>query len=532
MIISSRQAYDRQLRTVRSLDLDDLLVLTAQLLEDDPNVQERCRAAYDELLIDEYQDTNPVQQRLVELLTPHARTVMAVGDPDQAIYGWRLADSRAAERFLAAYPDAAVIRLETSYRSTKRILRAASTLIQHNSGRLAGEIRTENDAGEKPECFVADDEREEAGWISTEIERLLEQGVPAKDIAVLYRVNAQSRSIEDALIQRGITYRVVGGRRFYDRPEIQQAVCFLRVVGGPDEDAAALLARSEAGVGERRLERMREYARREGMPLLDTFERSIPGVPGSVSSRLASVAASAQALRARRSAQLLQLVDAALDLVSARAASGTGIEQEALEENLAEFRSLVVEMGPRTTLPDLLARVSLADAESGHSGVSLMTLHAAKGLEFGTVFITGVEEGLLPHRRSADRTVDLEEERRLCYVGMTRAKQRLYLSYAHARILGGRALVAEPSRFIKEIGSHNLRITLSAGRRAKSRLVAVEVGDRVMHPRWNVGVVTRVEGAGRETLVTVLFQSGERRIQLCHAPLTRLEGTKRDDLAG
>ncbi len=519
-----RAAYDGKLRTLNALDLDDLVVQTAGLLARDEAIRERCRSAHDEVLIDEFQDTNPIQQTLIELLTPPLRTVVAVGDANQAIYGWRQADSRSVKRFLDVFPDATVIRLDRSYRSSKRILRVASSLISHNGEHIAGDLRTTNPAGERPICYAADDERDEAEWVACEVESLVGQGIEPGGIAVLYRLNVQSRSIEEAMLRHRIPYHVVGARRFYERPVVRRAIAYLHLSRGDDEASAALIASAVRGIGPRSMERIREQASTCGASLIDVMASPVPGISRTAARGLADVSAAVYVLRGLRSRPLMDLVNASIARVVSELESNAEIEQEAAVEDLGELRSLVVEMGPRATLPDLLDRVSLGTHEVSRNGVSLMTLHAAKGLEFPAVFITGVEEGLLPHRRSIDRDADVEEERRLCYVGMTRAMRRLFLSYAHARLLSGNNSIGHPSRFIGEVTAELMTMRASPKRQARPRLTSAAVGDAVTHPRWRNGVVRNVEGSGRDTLVTVEFETGTRRLQLCHAPLIRRQG--------
>lgn len=524
----ARDAYDRRLRNLNALDLDDLLLETARLLAQDEVIRQRCSSAYDEILIDEFQDTNPVQQTVVELLAPPSRTVVVVGDADQAIYGWRQADSGSVGRFLEAFPDASVIRLDRSYRSTKRILRAASSLIAHNAGRVGGDLRTTNPAGERPLCYAADDERDEAEWIAGEVERLADQGIDPANIAVLYRQNAQSRLIEDALVRHRLPYQVIGAQRFYERPVVQRAIAYLRLADGEDDSSAALLALGVRGVGARRLELLRERASSTGASLIDAMTSPGSGFPRPTALGLANVSNAVYRLRALRSGTLIDLVQGAIDCVANEMGADASIVQEAASEDLDELRSLVVELGPRTTLPGLLDRVSLGTHQRPNAGVSLMTLHGAKGLEFPVVFISGLEEGLLPHRRSLDWDPEVEEERRLCYVGMTRAMRRLYLTYAHARLHSGSSSNGHPSRFIAEVAPGLMDMEVSPKRRARPRLASAAVGDAVTHPRWRHGVVRKVEGSGRETLVTVEFEAGTRRLQLCHAPLSPSESRSAD----
>lgn len=524
--------YRRRLESLSALDLDDILARTLDVLREGPGVLERCRDAQDEILVDEYQDTNPVQQTLLELLAPATQTVVAVGDEDQAIYGWRQADSQGFHRFLDAFPSAKIVRLEESYRSTKRILRAASSLIEHNPDRIGIALRTRNVAGDKPVCFIADDEREEAEWVAARLVSHRERGGDAGRAAVLYRVNAQSRVLEEAFIRHGVPYRVVGAQRFYERPAVQDAIAYLRLAQEDDDPSTAVLAGRVPGIGERRLERLREWSVQEGTSLLAVLPNPTPGISMRSGEALRAIAEHVAVLRGLRSEPLITIVDAAIAVVAGQLQALMGIDQDAALEDLAELRSLVIEMGPRTTLPGLLDRVTLGHDGAPGNGVSLMTLHASKGLEFDEVFVVGLEEGLLPHRRSLDREEDIAEERRLCYVGMTRARRALYLSYAHTRLHGGVFSSGHPSRFVAEIGGRYLSSELSQKRRLKPRLSSVTVGDKVRHPRWMDGVVKRVEGTGRETLVTVHFESGERRLQLCHAPLTLLQGGRSDVVAG
>ncbi|HZU12777.1 MAG TPA: UvrD-helicase domain-containing protein [Chloroflexota bacterium] len=514
-LVEYARGYASGLRSASALDLDDLLALSVQLLRTDESVRDRCRRQYEEVLIDEYQDTNRVQQELVRLLAPPHDLLTAVGDEDQAIYGWRYADSGTTSRFLDDFPAATIIRLEESYRCAKRIVRAAGALIEHNPGRLGLSLRTPNDAGAEVVCLAADDEKEEAAWIADEIAREAGQGVPLAHIAVLYRTNAQSRAIEDALIRRGLAYHVHAGRRFYERPEIRRALAWLRLTLGPDDEAAEYLTSTVTGVGSRRLDALRRQA--EDRPW-DEVWANPEGVPQAAAFQLSRLAQALRELRALRTEPLAVVVEraawCATDLVAA-----TEDETDSIMENLQELQSIVRDMG-RASLHDLIDRLTLSD-EPARGGVALMTLHAAKGLEFDVVFLAGLEEGLLPHRRALDRPGGVEEERRLCYVGMTRARRRLALTHAYTRFLGGHALLGERSRFVAEMGRH-VTVRLSPRRSAKPRLTSVKLGERVVHVRLGPGTVVAVEGSGRNTLVTVEFDEvGRQRVQLFHAPLTR-----------
>jgi DNA helicase-2/ATP-dependent DNA helicase PcrA len=524
------EVYDRALKRAGVVELDDLLPLAVRLLREHDDIGSTCRAAYAEVLVDEYQDTNPVQQELLRLLVPANSRVVAVGDEDQSIYAWRQADARAMRRFLEDFPDAEVVRLQTSYRSTKRILRAAGSLISQNPDRLGLSLRTDNRAGEPPVCFVAEDEVDEAEWITSEIEQVIARGVVAADVAVLYRVNAQARAIEDALVRHNIGYHVRGGERFYDLPEVRTTLAYLRLALDRDDAAALYLAATVRGVGRERLQRLVDAAR-EG-DLLDVFRETVPGIPREVCARLNGIGGRVQRVRSVLTRTVAEAVDLTVSLVRDDFVDNPSSDLETVTENLNELRAVAREFGARRAgLGDFLDRLSLGSSPDRRAGVALMTVHAAKGLEFDVVFVPGVEEGLLPHRRSLECEEGVQEERRLAYVAMTRAKRQLYLSYAHMRLLGGSALLGEPSRFIGEIGHDNLALRLSPRGEAKPRLLSVKVGERVSHPRWDAGTVVAVEGRGRDTLVSIAFDTaGTQRLQLCHAPLRRI--AEADAVAG
>jgi DNA helicase-2/ATP-dependent DNA helicase PcrA len=314
---------------------------------------------------------------------------------------------------------------------------------------------------------------------------------------------------------------VVGAARFYDREEVRVAVAYLRLIEGDDDEAAGLIASTVRGIGERRVERLKVAAERASLPLLGAFSLSHI-VPYASSSVLKEIAASMQRLRQLKREPLRTIVDAVIETVLTAMTTLSPLEMEAASENLSELRSVVAEIGPRATLRDLLDRLGLVTESGPGAGVALMTLHAAKGLEFPAVFVVGLEEGLLPHGRALSSPESIEEERRLCYVGMTRAREYLYLTYAHTRLLGGSAAASPPSRFISEIGPERVTTELSSRRKRRPRLESAAAGDRVRHPRWGDGRVVSVAGAGPDALVTVQFGGITRRVQLRHAPLVRL----------
>lgn len=518
-------AYERRLSARRALDLDDLLLQAVRLLETRDDLRVRIQSTLGDLLIDEYQDTNPVQLRLIDALLPRNGNLIAVGDEDQAIYGWRQASGDAFSSFQARHQGGRVIVLTETYRTGKQILRAASAMVARNSGRLEKPLHTAMSAGDPPLCIVAHDEVDEARWIAREIERLVAAGeTRVADIAVLYRVNGQSRAIEEALVRAGIRYRVLGARRFYDRAEARSVLSALRLAVDRSDDAAMThLLLQLSGLGHRRLDALQSRA--AGRSLLEAAgdPAVVAVLPEAVRSRCAALVAALRDGEAGRSRPTAGAIEWAIEV------AGLVHDVPASDPDagvLAELRSALRSMaGSRGTIGTLIAALPLQD-DSGpaEDGVRLMSLHAAKGLEFDTVFLAGVEEGLLPHRHAMERADGLEEERRLCYVGVTRTKRKLYMTYTRTRTLGGRALQGSISRFVAEMGRGNVRLRSTGRRTVHRRLSAVRPGDRVRHDRWHNGTVVAIEGMGRETLVTIQFEDvGSRRLQLCHAPLRRLD---------
>jgi len=530
--------YAAHLKRLNALDLDDLLVFAVRALQSDQRARDACRTRFQELIVDEYQDTNPRQQQLLELLCPHSESIVAVGDEDQAIYGWRQAGTGGVEAFQRMFPACETVTLGLSYRHSKLILRSAAALIARNQARTPKTLRTDNPAGAKPMCLVADDEQEEAEWVAEEIERLVTvEHVPHGEITVLYRVNVQARALEDAFVRRGVPYRVRSGSGFYQRAEIRRVAAYLRLaLDKGDQEAAAYLLGGVAGIGPRRLKYARAAASERGMFLLEVGadENSPAKLPQSARRACRDLLLQVAALQPSRSGPVSGLVDQAAEFVAADTdLMAQGIDQ--VKEHIEELRSISREYGARRgTLRGFVDRITLHDENAlVHDRVNLLTLHAAKGLEFAAVFLVGLEEGLLPHRRALEQESEIEEERRLCYVGLTRASQYLYLSYAHARFVAGQSTVGRVSRFVGEIGSINLDLRLSKRTAGNPRLRAASPGERVKHPRWDLGTVLAVEGKGRNTLVTIMFDSaGKQRLQLCHTPLVRVPPSREDVLAG
>jgi DNA helicase-2/ATP-dependent DNA helicase PcrA len=387
------------------------------------------------------------------------------------------------------------------------------------------ELDTTQPAGERPVCYAAADERDEAEWIATRIGALVVRGrCLYEDVGVLFRTNVQARSIEEALVRHNIPYRVRSGPRFYELPEIRLLSAILRlVIDESDSAAATYLLGRVPGIGERRLAQIEQLAAERGCLLRDLIAAGELPLPATVRESVARLRETLRGIEALRRGPVTAVVEASIALArrllpEVQHAGMPG------DDPLEEVRSMLEEHDPRAlSVQGLVDRLTLLGPAGGQSGVSLLTLHAAKGLEFFSVFLAGMEEGLLPHRRSADAPSTLEEERRLCYVGMTRAKRLLFISYARMRLLGGHAILGGASRFVGEIGPANIVFRSSPTLKHRPRLAHVRPGERVVHPRWRAGTVVRVEGQGRETMVTIDFGSrGTQRVQLCHAPLERL----------
>jgi DNA helicase II / ATP-dependent DNA helicase PcrA len=562
--------YQARLRRAGAMDFDDLLGVTVELLRTHPDVLDHYRRRFGNVLVDEYQDTNPVQNDLVMLLGEEHRNVCVVGDSDQSVYRFRGADMRNILEFEQAFPDATVVVLEQNYRSTQTILDAANAVISNNMGRKPKDLWTEAGRGDAIVRFQGEDEADESQWVAHELARLHEGGdLRWSDMAVFYRTNAQSRVVEESFLRAGIPYRVVGGTRFYDRKEIKDALAYLRAVVNPTDEVSLkrVLNVPKRGVGDQTVGRLDAYARTHGVAFVDALRRwddagASPRSARGIEAFLDLVDQLSTELDDGPAALLERILersgyDAELE------ASGT-IEDEGRRENLAELIGVAREF---ETVDEFLEQVSLvADTDQlpdsddpGDTGVVLMTLHAAKGLEFPVVFMVGMEEGVFPHMRSLTEPAELEEERRLCYVGITRARERLHLSHAWCRSLHGSTQYNPPSRFLDEVPADLLEDS-PASRSGRSRgserrggwestswaprgreraveratrpappqpsgadRLGIRVGDDVRHSAWGEGVVLLVEGAGDKAEAVVRFPSvGEKRLLLSWAPLEKL----------
>ncbi len=542
--------YEEQLAAAGAVDFDDLLLRAVRLLERVPEALRWYRNVWTHVLVDEYQDTNRAQYRIVQLLTEEHRNLCVVGDPDQSVYRWRGADLRNILDFEKDYPDCRVVTLEQNYRSTKRILDIASTVIANNTARKEKRLWTENVEGERAAVYRAWDENEEAGFVAQKLRALRAEGLDHRDAAVFYRTNAQSRVLEDALRRASIPYLIVGGVRFYERREVKDLIAYLRLLLNPLDDIAfrRAVAAPARGIGKATLDRLADLARSAGRSLLAQCGALPPDITARPRRALEEFARLIERLGERRSALAVPaLIDEAAaasgyrEALKAERTAEADARLENIEELVAASEEFIAarqaegmeDAGLEAFLDSvaLVADTDEIDEETGR--VMLMTLHSAKGLEFPVVFLTGMEEGVFPHSRSMSEPEELEEERRLCYVGLTRAKRRLFLSYAlHRRIQGYG--VAEPSRFLLEIPEDQLALlnarrsepaapaapVAPAGEAEASEDFPFRLGAKLRHARWGEGLLVGIQREGSDVIATVHFASvGRKRLSLQYAHL-------------
>jgi len=536
--------YQKRLIGSNAVDFDDLLMLTVQVLESFPEARERWQKVFRYILVDEYQDTNHAQYRLLQLLAEKHRNVCAVGDPDQSIYAFRGADIRNILEFERDFGETKTIALEQNYRSTNTILDSANAVISNNRERKPKNLWSELGEGEPVRVLEVEDEHSEARFVAAEIALLGEEGYNGSEIAVFYRTNAQSRVLEDVLVRQGVGYQVIGGPRFYERAEVKDVVAYLQTIDNP-YDAVSLQRianRPRRGIGDASLARLQTYADAHGISLWEALGHAEPAgiaaaplrAVGQLHSLLQSLQAGALELEVPEVIERVLERSGYLDALRAERT----IEAEGRIENLQELVSAAQEYQATAAEPSLsgfLQEISLysdQDAIRGEQSlVTLMTLHNAKGLEFRAVFMIGLEEGIFPHARSIEEQ-GLEEERRLAYVGMTRAKERLVLIHASARSLYGSRSYNLPSRFLDELPDDKVerqRLKPASwsgygsptGIAPRSDTPTLSTGDSVRHETLGEGVVTALEAGG---VVTVRFAADgtERRLMLDYAPLERI----------
>jgi DNA helicase II / ATP-dependent DNA helicase PcrA len=563
-VAQAYREYQRRLQAANACDFDDLIMNTVALLQLFPDIREHYRRRFRHVLVDEYQDTNHAQYMLIRELVGDTGQLCVVGDADQSIYAFRGATIRNIEEFERDYPQARTVVLEQNYRSTQRILTAANAVISQNAGRRPKKLWTDAGDGAPIVGYVADDEHDEASFIANEIDRLTdEEAVRPSDVAIFYRTNAQSRSIEDVLIRVGLPYRVVGGVRFYERREVRDALAYLRALANRDDEVSLrrIMNVPKRGIGERAEAMVEAFAQRERISFADALERAdeAPGIATRSVSAIRGFTSLMADLRTlvESGAPADTVLQAVLEQSGylAELQASTDPQDEGRLENLAELESVAHEFTmteSEGTLVDFLERVSLvADADqipdSDGGVVTLMTLHTAKGLEFPVVFLTGLEDGVFPHVRSLGDQSELQEERRLAYVGITRARERLYLSRSMMRSAWGAPTFNPASRFLDEIpdsvmdwqrdepestapslggwgaAPSSSAAALRLGERIVQPVVNLAVGDRVTHTKFGLGTVIATGGSGDKSDATIDFgSSGVKRLLLRYAPVEKL----------
>ena len=553
--------YERELRKNNALDFDDLLLVAVKLLQSNEAVLDKYSKRFRYVMIDEYQDTNHAQYLLAKLLASHWKNIAVVGDADQSIYAWRGADIQNILDFEKDYPNCTSIKLEQNYRSTKIILDAANAVIENNEGRPKKNLWTDKTEGAKIQHFTAQSEHEEAAFIGDTIAKKHDiHGVPYGDMAILYRTNAQSRVLEEALIKRALPYIMVGGTKFYDRKEIKDVLAYLRVLYNPFDDLSLLriINVPKRSIGATTVAKLQDYARANGTSLFMTLTQLhlVDSIKGKTKEKLEEFGILIFTLVSEMEDRtVLDILESILDRTGylAQLEESTDPQDQARAENIGELLSVAKDFqdtNPSGTVEDFLEQVALVNDvdsfEQEESKVTLMTLHAAKGLEFPIVFLGGLEEGLFPHSRTLMNPEEIEEERRLAYVGITRAEKELYISNATTRTVFGRTSSYLPSRFIDEIPEE-----LVDGLRAKRKvpddikrhvpqhmsvtsrpvtkpivrnevIADWKIGDTAIHSKWGNGKVINVAGEGAGMKLTIEFPTqGVRVVMAKFAPVKK-----------
>ena len=548
------QRYEDLLLRNNAVDFDDLLLKVVQLFRHAPDVLERYQQRFLHVMIDEFQDTNVVQYALAKHIAGQRRNICVVGDPDQSIYSWRNADIRNILSFQSDYPDARIVNLVENYRSTGNILAAAQGVIAANRMRLQKELRTSRPQGAAIIAHEAYTEAEEARFVVEQVSRLASQeGVPPRDCAVMYRINAQSRALEEACLHQGMTYRLVGGVRFYQRKEVKDLMCYLRLVANPN-DAVSLrrvINTPPRGIGQRSLIELEKWAEGQDVPLFHALQQAAEGNgPGALGPRAITALRSFHRLIRRldelsQQVDVTELLDALLEQTAYRKYLQEKVENpDERWENVLELKGVAQEfadLAPIEGLRSLLERFALvADVDSyeeGAEGLTLITLHQAKGLEFPVVFLVGMEEGMLPHARSMESEAEMEEERRLCYVGITRAKDRVFLVRSFRRSFwGGSTGPTIPSRFLQDIPRDLVQAPerprpqprspwgLNAPAESPEPEFDLQPGDKVLHKMFGEGMVISCAVSNGDVQATVAFdaKTGVKKLLLGMAPLEKL----------
>ena len=529
VVLKVYEEYEKELKRSNAIDFDDLLILPLKLFNEHKEVLEKYQEQYKYVFIDEYQDTNKPQYILSKLISAKYKNITVVGDNDQAIFTWRGADYKNILNFEKDYEDAKVVILDENYRSTKTILKAANNVIKHNKLRKEKNLWTENEDGNKITYYKAFDEKDESFYVIKEIKKLLDEGVNPNDICVLYRANAQSRGIEDAFLENNISYRIVGSFAFYQRKEIKDLLSYLKLIHNEKDDVSLLrvINYPKRGIGNKTIEELTIAANNNGTCLYDAIESG---------KELEFKKIIEELKKASEKMSLTEFIDLVLDKTGIRPElkSERTLEADIRLENLEEFKSItrtVEEIDGIASLGDFLDEISLVtDAsekqEDGQDKVTLMTMHAVKGLEFDYVFVIGVEEGLFPHLNSMNSEDELEEERRLCYVAITRARKKLYIINARSRLLYGKVSSNVPSRFIAEIGDELLdqekKEPIFSKKINREDMIVdndIKAGDLIEHDKYGKGVVMDIDGS----IATIAFsKAGVKKLLKNHKAIKKV----------
>ncbi len=531
-VVEVYKIYTKKLKQGNSVDFDDLLILPIKLFKTYPNVLEEYQDRYKYILIDEYQDTNEAQYTFSKILASKYRNIFVVGDNDQAIYAFRGANYKNILNFEKDYPEAKSVVLEENYRSTKTILNAANDVIKNNKERKSKNLWSNKPVGDKITYKLVGTEKEEASFVADEIKSLLEQGVKEEDIAVLYRTNAQSRVVEEYMLKKNIKYRVVGSFYFYNRKEIKDLLCYLRLISNHKDDVSLLriINTPKRGIGEKTIDNLTTLAVEQSSSI---YEAITSGKELAFKNLIEELTEESKTL------SLTELVEAILEKsgIKKELSSSKLLEDEIRLENLNEFKGVTKsyeEEQGSATLEDFLDEISLvsdlAEHQDGSNRVSLMTVHSVKGLEYDYVFIVGMEEGIFPHYNAINDGSQsaIEEERRLCYVAITRAKKKLYILAAKSRMLFGNTNINKPSRFIEEINKEYLdidekKVLGKATNRIKKAIdknIEYEVGEKISHTDFGEGIVIGVD----KSILTVAFPHpiGIKKLMKGHPNITKL----------
>ncbi|MER2261058.1 MAG: DNA helicase PcrA [Psychrobacillus sp.] len=562
------EGYQKRLRKNQSLDFDDLIMTTLTLFKRVPDVLEFYQNKFQYIHVDEYQDTNKAQYELVQMLANKFKNICVVGDSDQSIYRWRGADIQNILSFEKDYPNAKVIMLEQNYRSSQRILKAANDVICNNQSRYPKVLRTENLEGEKIELFRANEEQQEAQYVVQKIQELIDtENRTLNDFAILYRTNAQSRVMEEVLVKSNMAYTIVGGTKFYDRKEIKDLLAYLRLIANNDDDLslARIINEPKRNIGATSFDRIARYAIEQDRSILDALnEVDFMGLPARAVNSVVNFHGLIQNLtQMQEFLSVTEIVEQVLEKTGYKTMlkNEKTIEAESRLENIEEFLSVTKAFEEKSDDKSLVAFLTdLAlisdidkldeDEDKSQGNIILMTMHAAKGLEFPVVFIIGMEENIFPHARSIGNDEEMEEERRLAYVGITRAEERLFITCAQARTIFGRSSFNSPSRFIAEISdeilevvgwsrdirknkSRDAKVVAPVPRAAVSRpayqstggeRLGWQVGDKASHKKWGEGMVVSVRGDGENTELDIAFPSptGIKRLLAKFAPIEKV----------